>query len=84
MEKQTITHQDLRQFTGDVTRYRHWMNRHVIYTPGIKHLYPAHLAMTHCEESRMVVLTASHFNVAMEEGQGWRGARWKLAKRNGN
>lgn len=38
MEKKPLTHQDLRQFTGDVTRYRHWMNRRVIYTPGIKHL----------------------------------------------
>jgi hypothetical protein len=38
MEKQPLSHQDLRQFTGDVTRYRHWMNRRVIYTPGIKHL----------------------------------------------
>ena len=38
MEKKPLTHQDLRQFTGDLTRYRHWMNRRVIYTPGIKHL----------------------------------------------
>jgi hypothetical protein len=38
MEKKPLTHQDLRQFTGDATRYRHWMNRRVIYTPGIKHL----------------------------------------------
>jgi hypothetical protein len=38
MEKKPLTHQDLRQFTGDVTRYRHWMIRRVIYTPGIKHL----------------------------------------------
>lgn len=38
MEKKPLTHEDLRQFTGDVTRYRHWMNRRVIYTPGIKHL----------------------------------------------
>jgi hypothetical protein len=38
MEKKLLTHQDLRQFTGDLTRYRHWMNRRVIYTPGIKHL----------------------------------------------
>ena len=38
MEKNVITHQDLRQFTGDLTRYSHWKNRRVIYTPGIKYL----------------------------------------------
>ena len=38
MEKNVITHQDLSQFTGDLTRYRHWANRRVIYTPGIEYL----------------------------------------------
>jgi hypothetical protein len=38
MKKNGITHQDLGRFTGDLTRYRHWQNRRVIYTPGIKYL----------------------------------------------
>jgi hypothetical protein len=38
MEKNLITQRDLSQFTGDLTRYRHWSNRRVIYTPGVKFL----------------------------------------------
>ena len=30
--------QELRQFTGDLERTRHGLNRQVIYTPGIEHL----------------------------------------------
>ena len=37
MEKKPITHEDLRQFTGDLERYR-TPNRSVIYTPGIAYL----------------------------------------------
>ena len=29
---------ELDQFTGDLVRYRHSLNRQVIYTPGIKYL----------------------------------------------
>jgi hypothetical protein len=38
MEKQTLTHRDLSHFTGDLARFRHWCNRHVIYTPGVRYL----------------------------------------------
>ena len=37
MEKKQLTHADLRQFTGDLDRYR-TLNRIVIYTPGIAYL----------------------------------------------
>lgn len=33
-----LTHAELRQFTGDLERYRHSFNRRVIYTPGVQHL----------------------------------------------
>ena len=33
-----LTHDELRQFTGDLERFRHGLNRRVIYTPGVKHL----------------------------------------------
>lgn len=33
-----LTHDDLRQFTGDLDRYRHPRNRRVIFTPGVKFL----------------------------------------------
>jgi len=29
---------ELRQFTGDLERFRHSLNRRVIYTPGVQHL----------------------------------------------
>lgn len=29
---------ELKHFTGDLERYRHPINRRVIYTPGVKHL----------------------------------------------
>ena len=35
--KKEITSADLAQFTGDVERFRS-INRHVIYTPGVKYL----------------------------------------------
>lgn len=38
MEKKTITQSDLMLFTGDLDRYRHSVNRHVIYTPGVRFL----------------------------------------------
>lgn len=38
MEKKAISHHDLKQFTGDLDRYRHWLNGRVLYTPGIKFL----------------------------------------------
>lgn len=36
--KQKLTHDDLRQFTGDLTRYRHSLNRRIIYTPGVQYV----------------------------------------------
>ena len=33
-----LTHDDLQQFTGDLERYQHSLNRQVIYTPGVKFL----------------------------------------------
>ena len=39
MNDQTpLTQDELRRFTGDLDRYRHSLNRCVIYTPGVKHL----------------------------------------------
>ena len=37
-DQSPLTHDELRQFTGDLERYRHGFNRRVIYTPGVKHL----------------------------------------------
>lgn len=34
----TLTLDELNQFTGGLERYRHPLNRQVIYTPGIQHL----------------------------------------------
>ena len=33
-----LTQADLMQFTGDLERYRHPFNKHVIYTPGVQFL----------------------------------------------
>ncbi|MEO1616670.1 MAG: DUF6876 family protein [Planctomycetota bacterium] len=33
-----LTQEDLNHFTGDLVRYRHPLNRKVIYTPGIRHV----------------------------------------------
>lgn len=38
MTEAPLTHADLRQFTGDLERYRHTLNRRVIYTPGVRYL----------------------------------------------
>lgn len=38
MNNQSLTHAELTQFTGDLERYRHPLNRRVIYTPGVQHL----------------------------------------------
>lgn len=37
----TLSKLDLRQFTGDLQRFRHGFNPQVIYTPGIQHLAEA-------------------------------------------
>jgi len=37
-DQTTLTHDELRQFTGDLERYRHPFNRRVIFTPGVHHL----------------------------------------------
>ena len=34
----TFSHADLYQFTGDDIRYRHPLNRKIVYTPGVKYL----------------------------------------------
>jgi hypothetical protein len=34
----TRLRQELQQFTGDMERYRHGLNRQVIYTPGVQYL----------------------------------------------
>lgn len=36
--KPTLTHNHLRRFTGDLERFRHWIARSVIFTPGVKHV----------------------------------------------
>jgi hypothetical protein len=36
-----LTHADLNQFTGDLERYRHSLNRLVIYTPGVRYMAQA-------------------------------------------
>ncbi|MGE0761462.1 MAG: DUF6876 family protein, partial [Pirellulaceae bacterium] len=36
--KKTLAHEDLSQFSGDTVRYRHGINRRVIYTPGVRFL----------------------------------------------
>lgn len=38
VSEKTITNADLEQFSGDLERYRHALNRQVIYTPGIQFL----------------------------------------------
>lgn len=37
-ELPVLTEADLRGFTGDLDRYRHPLNRSVIYTPGVRFL----------------------------------------------
>ena len=37
----TLEQSDLRQFSGDLVRYRHPLNSKVIYTPGIQHVAEA-------------------------------------------
>lgn len=37
-DQSPLTHDELRQFTGDLERYRHPLNRRVIFTPGVHHL----------------------------------------------
>ena len=38
MENKSLTHDDLNLFTGDLERFRHWLCRRVIYTPGVHYL----------------------------------------------
>ncbi|GAA4464155.1 hypothetical protein GCM10023156_50360 [Novipirellula rosea] len=37
-KKQTLTENDLRNFYGDLERFRHPLNRQVIYTPGVQYV----------------------------------------------
>ena len=39
--KPRLTHADLFQFTGDLERYTHPINRNVIYTPGVQYVAEA-------------------------------------------
>ena len=36
-----LTNEDLRQFTGDLERFFHTLNRKVVYTPGVRHVAQA-------------------------------------------
>ncbi len=36
--KEPLSESDLRNFTGDLERYRHSFNRNVIYTPGVQYV----------------------------------------------
>lgn len=38
MNTTTLNHGDLRQFSGDLDRYRHPLNPTVIYTPGVRYV----------------------------------------------
>lgn len=40
-KQQPLTAADLQQFTGDLQRFRHGLNRRVIYTPGVQYLAEA-------------------------------------------
>lgn len=37
-KKQALTQRELRQFSGDLERFRHPINRSVIYTPGVRYV----------------------------------------------
>lgn len=37
-QKPTLCETDLRQFTGDLVRYRHPLNPEVIFTPGVRYV----------------------------------------------
>lgn len=50
---------DLQQFTGDSKRYRHSLNRRVIYTPGVKYL------AEHGEAYWLIDAIASYFGDRM-------------------
>ena len=38
MTEKTLTTSDLRQFTGSETWYRHWFNRRITFTDGVKYV----------------------------------------------
>lgn len=38
MNDKPLTHNELKQFTGDLERYHYPLNHSVTYTPGVKHL----------------------------------------------
>ena len=38
MTQTQITHKQLQQFTGDLKRFRHSLDRQVVYTPGVQFL----------------------------------------------
>ena len=37
-KKQPLNHEELSYFSGDLERYRHPLNRRVIYTPGVRYV----------------------------------------------
>ena len=64
--KTTQLESELRQFSGDLDRYRHGFNRRVIYTPGVQYLAEA------AEAYWLIDAIASHigskpFNAACKE-----------------
>lgn len=38
LDKKQLTYESLRNFHGDLERYRHPLNRQVLYTPGVQYL----------------------------------------------
>lgn len=39
--ERSLTESDLNQFTGDILRYTHPLNRSILYTPGVRHVAEA-------------------------------------------
>ena len=81
--KPTLTAIDLRQFTGDLQRFRHPLHPQVIYTPGVRYLADKGHAYW------LIDAIASYFgspemNVAMQQDYRLRNMQfWRLTV-NGN
>ncbi|QDV73811.1 DUF6876 family protein [Botrimarina mediterranea] len=75
----TTLQYELGQFTGDLERYRHPINRRVIYTPGVKHL--AERAGAYWLIDSIASWIGSHpFNVAVREDERVQSLHfWKLS-----
>jgi hypothetical protein len=66
----TLTHSDLRQFTGSEHWYRHGINRKVIYTDGAKYLADTGNAYWLLDE--IAIVQRCEARAAIEEFQVWR------------